>query len=94
MKITRDDVEHIAELARLSFSHEEIELFSSQLNDILIYIEKLNELDTQNVQPTTHAHELVNRFRDDREEASIGVEKALENAPQSEGGQFVVPRII
>ncbi len=94
MKISREEVLHVAELARLKFSNEEIDLFSRQLNDILVYIEKLNELDTEAVPATTHAHELKNRFRDDASSPSLPPEKALENAPEKDGSQFVVPRII
>ncbi len=94
MKISREEVMHVAELARLKFSQEEIELFSRQLNDILLYIEKLNELDTEGVPATTHAHELKNRFRDDALSPSLSPQKALQNAPEEEGSNFVVPRII
>jgi len=94
MKITREEVEHISELARLSFSEDELEVIANQLNDILGYIDKLNELDTTGIEPTTHAQELVNAFRMDEPEESLNVDDSLSNAPEREGGQFVVPRII
>ncbi|OCC16438.1 Aspartyl-tRNA(Asn) amidotransferase subunit C [Dissulfuribacter thermophilus] len=94
MKITRGEVEHISELARLSFSEDELEVIANQLNDILGYIDKLNELDTAGIEPTTHAQELVNAFRMDEPQESLNVDDSLSNAPEREGGQFVVPRII
>ncbi len=94
MKITRGEVEHISGLARLSFTEDELEVIANQLNDILGYIDKLNELDTTGIEPTTHAQELVNAFRMDEPEESLNVDDSLSNAPEREGGQFVVPRII
>jgi aspartyl-tRNA(Asn)/glutamyl-tRNA(Gln) amidotransferase subunit C len=94
MKITKADVEHVAHLARLSFDEAELEQFTHQLNDILVYMEQLNELDTSAVEPITHAMDLANVFREDRVCESLHVEQALANAPQSARGSFQVPRII
>jgi aspartyl-tRNA(Asn)/glutamyl-tRNA(Gln) amidotransferase subunit C len=94
MKITREDVEHVARLARLRFEEEELDRFTLQMNDILTYVEQLNELDTAHVEPTTHAMELFNVFREDEVKESIPEEAALANAPQRAGGSFRVPRVI
>lgn len=94
MKITPEDVRHVANLARLSFSEEEIELFARQLDEILSYVEKLNELDTTKVEPVYHAFSLTNAFREDKVEPCLEPEKSLENAPAKSDSYFVVPRII
>jgi len=94
MKISRHEVEHVALLARLKLSEKEIEKFTGQLNAILGYIEKLNELDTNNVEPTSHVIEVGNVVREDRVRDSIPVEDALANAPDAGKGFFKVPRII
>ncbi|MEA1992747.1 MAG: Asp-tRNA(Asn)/Glu-tRNA(Gln) amidotransferase subunit GatC [Thermodesulfobacteriota bacterium] len=94
MKITTSEIEYVAQLARFSFDPSEIENFNRQLNDILGYISKLEELDTSRVEPTTHALELTNAFRKDKVKPSLPVEKILSNAPEQEGGRFVVPKII
>ena len=94
MKITKAEVAHVAKLARLSFSEEEMELFTEQLNQILLYMEKLNELDTQNVKPTYHALELTNVMREDKVKSSLATEKVMANAPQADKDMFVVPRVI
>ncbi|NIA08604.1 MAG: Asp-tRNA(Asn)/Glu-tRNA(Gln) amidotransferase subunit GatC [Nitrospiraceae bacterium] len=94
MKITASEIEHVANLARLSLDSDEIQDLSRQLNDILGYIGKLQELDTGKVRPTTHALELTNVFREDRSRPSLPVDEALSNAPEHENGVFVVPKII
>ncbi len=94
MKITREDVEHVAQLARLHFGEEELESFTHQMDAILTYMDQLNELDTSQVEPTTHAMELVNVFREDVVTGSIPVEKVLTNAPRHSGQSFQVPRVI
>ncbi len=94
MSVTIKDVEHIAALARLEFSGEEKEKFTHQLNDILRYIEKLNELDTSNVEPLSHVIELSNVFRDDVVKPSISAEEALKNAPSKVDTFFKVPKVI
>ena len=94
MKITVSEIEHVAQLARLSFDPDEIRDFARQLNDILGYIGKLEELDTSGIRPTTHALELTNAFREDEPRPSLPVDKALSNAPEHEKGLFVVPKII
>ena len=94
MSVTRKDVEHIAELARLKFSGEELENFTEQLNEILSYIEKLNELDTENVNPLSHPVEGENVFRKDVVKPSVKREEALKNAPDSDDEFFKVPKVI
>ena len=92
--IERKDVEHVARLARLALTDAELEKMRDQLNGILAYIEKLNELDTSSVEPTSHAVPMVNVMRDDVEGACLPREEALGNAPDRAGEFFRVPRII
>jgi len=94
MKISRKEVGHIAALARLSFSEEEMELFAEQLNQILIYMEKLDEIDTTGIKPTYHALDLTNVFREDQIKPSLSTQKLLSNAPQTDKDMVIVPRII
>ncbi len=94
MKITKEDVLKVAELARLEFGEEELEKFTEQMGKILSYIEKLNELDTENVEPTSHVLDLPTPLRDDAVEEWLSPGEVLENAPQEEDGFFVVPRVI
>ncbi len=94
MSVTRKDVEHIAELARLKFNEEELENFTEQLNEILSYVEKLNELDTENVKPLSHPVEGENVFREDAVKPSVNRKDALKNAPDSDDEFFRVPKVI
>ncbi len=94
MKITKDEVKHIAFLARLDLSESEIEQYTKQLNDILIYMEKLNQVRTEEVEPLSHPFFTKTVFRDDIVKPSLSQEKAIENAPQKAKGFFKVPKII
>lgn len=94
MKITKEEVDKVAKLARLGFTEEEKEKFASQLNSILVYFDKLGELDTTGIEPTSHASTISNVFRDDKVESSISKEESLLNAPDGKGDCFRVPRII
>lgn len=94
MSISREEVEHVAELARLWFEEGELERMTEQLDAILAYMEQLQEVDTTGVEPTTHAMELFNVFREDQIRPSMGVEEALANAPRRSGESFQVPRVI
>lgn len=94
MKITHSEVEHVARLARLNFSQNEIDGFTGQLNSILDYIAKLGELNTDGVSTVAHGFESVNCFRGDVVLPSLPVEEALGNAPEKEDGAFVVSKII
>jgi aspartyl-tRNA(Asn)/glutamyl-tRNA(Gln) amidotransferase subunit C len=94
MSVTKKDVEYIANLARLKFDETELENFTHQLNDILSYMEKLNELDTENIEPLSHTVENTNVFREDIVKPSIDRELALKNAPDKTDEFFVVPKVI
>jgi aspartyl-tRNA(Asn)/glutamyl-tRNA(Gln) amidotransferase subunit C len=94
MSVTKKEVEKIAELAKLKFTEEELENFTHQMNEILRYMEKLNELDTDDVQPLSHPIEAVNVFRDDKLKTSIETKEALKNAPSSDENYFKVPKVI
>lgn len=94
MGITRKEVEYVAHLARLKLSPEEAESFTARLDQILNYFEKLKELDTANIEPTSHSIRMINAFRDDVVEPSLDVEEALANAPGREGNFFKVSKII
>jgi aspartyl-tRNA(Asn)/glutamyl-tRNA(Gln) amidotransferase subunit C len=94
MKISKEEIEHIASLARLYLSEREKELFGLQLSSILDYMEKLNELDTLDVEPTSHVLPLSNVMHDDIPRPSIPREDALLNAPDHTDKFFRVPKII
>lgn len=94
MKITKEEVEHVALLARLKFSESEKERFTTQMNSILEYMEKLAELDTTHVEPTFHAVAQTNVFRQDIAKPSIPRDLSLSNAPDGDRGFFRVPKII
>ena len=94
MSVSRKNVEHIAELARLKFNDEELENFTNQLNEILTYVDKLNELNTENVEPLSHPIENNNVFRDDKVKPSVSKEEALKNAPEKDENFFRVPKVI
>ena len=93
-RISREEIAKVALLSRLSFSPEEAELFAGQLSKILAYAEKINELDTENIEPTSHCLSLTNVFREDTEVQSLDPAQALSNAPEVEGQCFRVPKII
>jgi len=94
VKITRQEVRHVALLARLELSEAEEERMTGQMNGILEYMDKLNELDTGDVEPTTHAIQLQNVFRPDSVQGSQDRKDSLANAPGTDGVNFVVPRVI
>ena len=94
MKITREEVLHVAGLARLRFTEAQADTFSNQLGSILEYVEKLNELDLEGVEPTAHVHDIVNAFRADEVRPSLNNEQALANAPEPEEGCFKVAKVI
>jgi aspartyl-tRNA(Asn)/glutamyl-tRNA(Gln) amidotransferase subunit C len=88
------DIEKVARLARLELSGEEMVTFGNQLEQILGYMEQLNQLDTTGVEPTSHAIPIHNVFREDQTNASFPQEEVLAIAPDEEDGHFKVPRII
>jgi aspartyl-tRNA(Asn)/glutamyl-tRNA(Gln) amidotransferase subunit C len=94
VRISKEDIEHISSLARLSLTEKEKELFGSQLSSVLDYMEKLNELNTADVEPTSHVLPLSNVMRDDIPGTSIPREDALMNAPDHTDKFFRVPKII
>ena len=94
MKISKKEVEHVAHLARLTLGEEELEKMTGQLDNILSYVAKLDELDTRLVAPTSHVFSVNNAFREDEEKKSLSQAEALTNAPQQDGQMFQVPRII
>ncbi len=94
MGITKKELEHIAVLSRLELNEEEKELFSHQLGDILEYIEKLNELNTEHVEPMAYAATFKNVFREDKTAPSLPQEMALQNSPSQTLGFFKVPKVL
>lgn len=94
MKITPQEVDHVARLARLALADAEREMFTRQLSDILAYVDKLNELDTSRVAPTSHVIPVQNVFRPDKVGESLPVEEALANGPAPEHNHHRVPKIV
>jgi aspartyl-tRNA(Asn)/glutamyl-tRNA(Gln) amidotransferase subunit C len=94
VSISRQDVEHVARLARLELSDEELDALQAQLSKILDHAARVTSLDTEGVPPTSHAIPLSNVFRPDEPAGSLTQEEALELAPAEEAGHFRVPRIL
>ena len=92
--ISEAQVAHVAQLARLALSDEEKQRLTEQLNAILSYMEQLNEVSTEGVEPTAHVLDLVNVWRDDTVRQTLSAEAALANAPETAQRFFVVPRIV
>ena len=94
MALTREEVLKIAKLSKLSFEEKEIEKFQIELNDILGYIDMLNEVDTSKVEPLVYINDVVNNFREKEEKKSLEITKVLLNAPESAENAIVVPKVI
>jgi aspartyl-tRNA(Asn)/glutamyl-tRNA(Gln) amidotransferase subunit C len=94
MKITEDEVRHIADLSRLTLSGEELLTYSAQLNTIILHVEQLNTLDTTGIEPTSHVLPITNVMRDDVHAPSLSNEEALKNAPDPSDKFYRVPKII
>lgn len=94
MKISTEDVKEVAELARLEFAEDEIEKFRSQFENILKFISKLDELDIDDIKPTTHVLDISTPLREDVAVDWITQDEAMKNAPQPEDGFFGVPKVI
>jgi aspartyl-tRNA(Asn)/glutamyl-tRNA(Gln) amidotransferase subunit C len=94
MAVTKKDIEKIAELSMLEFTDSELESYTKEMNKILDYVEKLNELDTKSVKPLSHPIENENVFRDDKLKKSVSQEEALKNAPDRTTEHFKVPKVI
>ncbi|WP_079478671.1 Asp-tRNA(Asn)/Glu-tRNA(Gln) amidotransferase subunit GatC [Halobacillus salinus] len=93
-RISKEEVKHVANLARLAVTEEEADTFTKQLDDIITYAEQLNELDTTGVEPTTHVLDLKNVMRKDEPKKWIEKEDAMKNAPDHQDGQFKVPSVL
>lgn len=94
MRLSQKEVEHIALLSRLKLTDEERERMTTQLNDIIGFFEQLGELDTTDVEPTSHVIPMSNVLREDKVRPSLPVEEVLENAPDRAGDTFRVPRVV
>ncbi|HWQ76549.1 MAG TPA: Asp-tRNA(Asn)/Glu-tRNA(Gln) amidotransferase subunit GatC [Syntrophomonas sp.] len=94
MALTIEEVEYVAQLSRLELNEEEKQVFAEQLSSILAYVEKLNELDTDGVEPLAHILPVYNVFRPDEAKPGTAREEILSNAPQVEAGQYKVPKIM
>jgi aspartyl-tRNA(Asn)/glutamyl-tRNA(Gln) amidotransferase subunit C len=93
-RISIDQVKHVANLARLAITEEEAETFTKQLDAIITFAEQLNELDTENVEPTSHVLDIKNVLREDVPQKGLPQEEVLKNAPEEKDGQFKVPSIL
>ena len=94
MSVSKEEIEKIAQLARLNLKDDEIDKIEGQVNQILEYVKKLDELDTDNIEPLSHTLDLNNVFREDIVRDSLPCEKALENAPLKSDKFFRVPKVI
>lgn len=94
MSVTKDDVAYMANLARLRLTNDEIELFQNDMNKILDYMDQLNQVDTDHVEPLEHVLELPARYRADEAHPPLSHEDALRNAPDADNDHFRVPRVI
>lgn len=92
--VSKQDVLHIATLARLRFDDETAEKFTNDLNNILGYIDKLNELNTDNIEPTSHALDVFTVTREDKSSPSLSNDDAMRNSASTENGMFRVPKVI
>ncbi|MBV7506231.1 Asp-tRNA(Asn)/Glu-tRNA(Gln) amidotransferase subunit GatC [Bacillus sp. sid0103] len=93
-RISNEQVKHVANLARLAITEEETETFTKQLDAIITFAEQLNELDTENVEPTYHVLDMKNVLREDRSKPGLSREEVLKNAPEYQDGQIKVPSIM
>jgi aspartyl-tRNA(Asn)/glutamyl-tRNA(Gln) amidotransferase subunit C len=93
MKISRQEVARIADLARLKLTDEKLDLFAGQLNDILEYMEMLGQVDTSQVEPLSSPVEHEASYRDDEVEQGFSRDEVLRNAPEDDGAFFIVPKV-
>jgi len=94
MELSEAEVRHVAALARLELSDDEVHSLAKDMNQILGYVAKLNELDTDGVEPTTHVVDMSTPYRDDEVSRTPAPQDAMANAPKAENNYFVVPSII
>ncbi len=94
MSITKDDIAKVATLARIKVSEEEIPKVTESINEILALVDKMQQIDTSDVEPLANPHDAVQVLREDIVTATDEREKLLKNAPESENGLFLVPKVI
>lgn len=94
MSISREEVEHVAGLARLTLTPDQVEKYADHLSQILVYMEKLSEVDTEGLEPTYHAVGTTNVFREDKVITGFSREQVLANAPQADDETVLVPKVI
>lgn len=94
MPISEEDVRHVATLARLALTDEQVSTLTGELGSILGHIDELRKLELDDVEPTAHPLDMVNSMRPDEVRPGLSREDALRNAPESEDGAFVIPRIV
>jgi aspartyl-tRNA(Asn)/glutamyl-tRNA(Gln) amidotransferase subunit C len=94
MSSAKFDVQYVAELARINLTPEEINTFQAQLGHVLEHVEKLNQLELTNVEPTAHSFPIYNVFREDQEQPSLPRDLALSNAPRQAHGLFIVTKVV
>lgn len=93
MKISHDEVRHVAQLARLNLDDATVVQYAEQIGQVLSYIDKLNEVDTTGVKPAS-AVQIVNAFREDEAKPSLSIAEVLANAPQANENEFIVPKVV
>ncbi len=93
-KVSPDQVRHVAKLARLALTEDQTARFADQLESILHYVDQISQIDTTGVEPLAHALPLHNVLREDVVEPSLPLDKVLQNAPETDGPFFKVPKII
>ena len=94
MPIDKETIKHVAHLARIELQPNELDKLSGELDEILGFIDKLKNLNVEQVNPTSHILPINNVLREDKPHVSLGPDKALENAPSKQGNFFSVPKII
>jgi aspartyl-tRNA(Asn)/glutamyl-tRNA(Gln) amidotransferase subunit C len=94
MKISREEVAHVAALAHLTIDEAEVDGFARNLGDVLAYAKSVSRVDTTGVSPTAHAVEICNAFRQDEVAGHLDAQSTMANAPECEDGSFVVPKVI
>lgn len=94
MKITKEEVRYVSQLARLEIEEPAVEKLAGQIGDILAYVDQLRQVETTGVRPTSHALALTNAFREDVEAPHLPREVSLANAPLQDDGSFVVPKVV
>jgi aspartyl-tRNA(Asn)/glutamyl-tRNA(Gln) amidotransferase subunit C len=94
MRITKEQIAHVAHLARLELTEAEVERFAAQIGEILDYVDQLKQVETSGVAPTAHATAAANAFREDEERPHLPREAALANAPEKDAEHFVVPKVV